>query len=339
MGVSQGAGEIKQPSRVAVSGAVRDQALKFEENYTKVESARMSARRSARAVDSHGLFAGQVEMEGYVERKMTVHDEMLYKHGYAIMSRVVSREETAILYLRTVTCDGDIVYVIPDVEGYECVNENTVVLARGCDNAIPHAEKTGALKCTSTGGCGAVFECDEGICAVTLDEKSARPVEMTLGDASSPHHGVYAVVRMSEIFAKPHVVRKSVRGASKRLAVEQAERLKQAFSAADDVLACLRKEQKRFQGLHLGTFRSLVESSHRLAKYFGEYADVELIGENGQRFHKLLENISQRKEIQCRLMAMASVLVQKTEEMHQICDAYKEMSHALENIGDLHKVL
>ncbi len=236
--------------------------------------------------------------------------------------------------------DGNVVYVIPDVERYDTVNENVLVVTQGDKNDIPASLKVGALRCTSGEGCSAIFECENGLCAVTSDRETSRPIETTFGEPGKAYTGAYVVVRMSEIFSSPLEVSKSVKMASARLKREQGDFVANKFKDAESSLADLQKSYKEFKKIHLSQYKDLSSSSQRLSQIYAAFSGVDLIGENGEHFRTLIDNMAQRSEIFHKMMHMANKLQDTAAEMRSISGSFKEMTSVLRgDLGNLKVVL
>lgn len=274
-----------------------------------------------------------VEEEKVVAQEPTPsNDELLKEKGYIPIRKVMVKDPETnariAAYLHVRTPRGNRAYVALDQPGHWAEAESDIVLVPSSTSPLPQSVKKYAVGQLGTRVSGAVFACDQGICAVTDDGTQLSEVTFVSPRQEQVRSWsgftLTPLVTMSMVLANPEAVAEGIeesvkvyQGKAFEQSVKELKLMEQQVSALPSVI-------EEYERMQLDYFHKLQKSMKVLEQYFRQYNNIEVVKANQENFDILLFNIQKRNELYEHLLtANEEVAAQKTQ-ITRIAETLKE---------------
>lgn len=265
-------------------------------------------------------------------------EEELMKHGYAIVDKVFTRDDSGKVvceYIKARTVRGQLVFVEMDSGGCVAYRKDDLTAVRRKDAIkVPHSAKMGALECADLDVCGVAFECKDGICTLVrkCDDRSMEPSEHHLVTVSKhcdkaivmdDNPIAYPVIKMSEIIANNCLVMENVDSVTRKMRKKAFVRCKKNLQENKCLLEDLCKEYRVFCHNTRNMFETLQCSIRDLERIQDPYLDCPPeCDDNKKKFHVLGYNLRTRHDYM-------DGLIRHCDEVAAHRMALEEMTHQL----------
>lgn len=264
------------------------------------------------------------------------YEFLLASRGFIPVSKVLAEHEgqTKLYYIKTVLDSGEMAYVVPDLPGEtQMSDDEPVLVVSQAPNNISTSAKSAALKCVGD-TCDVVFECGtDGICLVTTDKVTKKPIESNLASAHdvslSEDALPYPVVRMTEIVANDAAARAFV--AKSALSLRRSAGLDHVSELAemDKNLRTVSAAFSHFRKCYEKTFRATIQSARQLAAM--RLAHLEKpCASSAEKVRDIIFNLSVRNQMLYRLFALNKHLEMENAHMRNLAALLNSEAAGLE---------
>lgn len=307
-----------------------------------------SSIRSLNSLDSYEVEEFEVKDYQGIISKASIENELV-DNGYNLLNRVIVSTHSGpkAKYIKTNNKQGQIVFVLLDVEGYTTTRETDLTLSECEKNTIPHSVKSGVCDCAGNDVFGVALEagCDT-LCVISRDEdlkirESSFTFDQQKNESSQGDIISYPIVRMSEVRTTPDVVLSSTDKVTRRLRNSIFSSLVSELSEEEKSVEKLEETVKHFNKLKDDIATKLNKTLSQLEEWNKIYnATPPLTDEGKERYRKLQYNLSQRNVgIAVLLQGMKKVEEHK-KDIDRITMQIREISKVFEkDFADVEYVL
>lgn len=273
-------------------------------------------------------------------------DYMLEEKGFTPMSRVLLRGpdgKTTASHIK-VNVNGLMAYVELDGDdGFVMRRNGDPLLVYNSDSAIvPLSVERSVYECVGDLGCGAVFECEDGICTLSRSDTSQIPrrVVMTIADRSTNRIAkssddiiAYPVVRLSEVMCDAVAAERTIREATCRIRNAAFDKMAKDIKETDEVMTKLHCTYEHFQKNFLKAWTVLRDQICELEKARNSReklaADGCLSEEEECKHRMVLYNLRVRNEMVASLLRYDLALKLATDDAANLTSGLTNLNERL----------
>jgi hypothetical protein len=267
----------------------------------------------------------ELMMDGYVPLAKLVVKEGENKNGY---------------FIKAINKLGQYVYISLDTEGFIATNPKDLTMVKSdIANTIPYSVKMSALECAGLNVCGLAFECENGLCSLSTDVKTNKPVEESFiyTEDRSERTGLissglisYPIIKMSEIRADRDLVLKLTNESINRIRNSSYINVENKCVATKNSLLNLVGSFDNFINTKDVLFNKLRDSLEILGKISRDFhLKPPTTDEARKRYNTLLYNLRRRNDLFVTLLETINHISEESSHFNKCTSDINEITLSL----------
>ena len=269
-------------------------------------------------------------------------EETLIQADYLPGEKVLIKcgEGVACRYIKAINKNGHPVYVELDIDGHVVVDPNMTVLNKITDdNMIPRSIKIGSYECAKNEACsGVIFECSNGICAVTNGANMLPDESIYMRDNTSNNNTntsvAYPVIRMSELkHGDRNIINKSIGETHAKLRNVALSSTDENVCGLRNAVSDLKKGIDQFDSYRKQVLETLASTLRYLDNVNSQYVNSEVLNVEDQANVRTIRfNLRKRHDLILELIRMSEALCQRKFQIDNLLQDVTELNQEASRI-------